>query len=90
MLRIMLLVSGVLLCAGGLLMLAAVSAVNEGHFVGGDTPFLLVSVFPGVCLIVAGFLMKKRERAGLVDIAVLIASIVWLFVLTSVPLVVEM
>jgi len=84
--RVVLLISGALLCAAGLLMLAVGRSGGWDYTEAAAAIYLLISVVPGICLIVGGFLLEKSKRSRLIDLVVLGVSIVWFFMLTSAPL----
>jgi len=85
--RLVLAASGVILLAGGLILLSFVRLNSERSFdfnEAGIWIVLLISVFPGILLVASGVLLNKAKKYGTIDFVVLAGSIIMFFILTTV------
>ena len=85
--RLILVASGAILIAGGLILLSFVSLGSGESFdfnEAGIWIVLLISIFPGVILVACGSLLKKAKKYGMFDFVILAGSLVMFFILTIV------
>jgi len=92
--RVLLVVSGSLLFAGGMLALLTSESIATEH--GWDLTeqsvwsILLISIIPGIALVFAGIMLETPRKYAALDFIILACSIIALFLLTMVGLVVVM